>query len=98
MVKVGSFVDLDPPLAGRGNGLRHLWSLIPRVGKYPFDERKTPSNAPQQIACAVTVLNIGWQNAHAEQETKRVDENVALAARDLLARIKALRVNRRAPF
>jgi hypothetical protein len=32
------------------------------------------------------------------QEAERVDEDVALAARDLLARIVALRVERRAPF
>ena len=41
---------------------------------------------------AVAVLNIRGMDAHAEQEAKCVDEDVALAARDLLARIKALRV------
>ena len=39
---------------------------------------------------AVAVLNIGGMDAHAEQEAECVDEDVALAARDLLARIKAL--------
>jgi hypothetical protein len=37
-------------------------------------------------------------NNDAQQEAERVDEDVALAARDPLARIKALRVERRAPF
>jgi hypothetical protein len=33
-----------------------------------------------------------------QQEAERVDEDVPLAARDLLARIVALRVERAAPF
>jgi hypothetical protein len=78
VVKVGSFDDLDPPLAGRGDGLRHVWSPIPGVGKYLFDERKTPSDAPQQFAGAVSILKAGWQNFHAEEEAKRVNEDVAL--------------------
>jgi len=98
VVKVGSFDDLDPPVAGRDNGFRHLRPLIPGIGKYLLNEWEPPSNASQQIACAVTVLNVGWQNPHAEQEAEAIDEDVALAARDLLARIEALRINRRAPF
>jgi hypothetical protein len=34
----------------------------------------------------------------AQQETERIDEDVPLAARDLLACIVALRVERGAPF
>jgi hypothetical protein len=37
-------------------------------------------------------------NDDAQQETKRIDEDVALAARDLLASIEALRVKVFAPF
>ena len=47
---------------------------------------------------AVAVLNICGMDAHAKQEAECVDEDVALAARDLLARIKALPVEGRAPF
>ena len=54
--------------------------------------RRDPRPSPEQA------LYVGGQNAHAKKETERVDEDMALAARDLLARIKALRVNRRAPF
>jgi len=46
----------------------------------------------------IAILNIGCMDAHAEQKAKCVDENMALAARNLLARIKALRVECRAPF
>jgi hypothetical protein len=37
---------------------------------------------------AVAILNICGMDAYAEQEAECVDEDVALAARDLLARIK----------
>ena len=97
-VKVGSFDDFDLPGASRGYRLRHLWPLVSGAGEYPFDERKAPPDAPQQITCAITVLNIGRQDVHTEQKAERVDEDVALATRDLLARIEALRINRRAPF
>jgi hypothetical protein len=68
------------------------------VGEDAFDEGKTFSHAAQQIARAVAVLNVGGQNAHAEQKAERVNEDMALAARDFLARIEALWVDRRAPF
>jgi hypothetical protein len=37
-------------------------------------------------------------NDDVQQETERVDEDMPLAARDLLARIEALRVDRSPPF
>jgi hypothetical protein len=55
MVKVGSFDDLDPPVAGRGDGFRHSWSLISSIGEYRFNEGKAPPDAAQEIMCAVTV-------------------------------------------
>ena len=97
-MRIGSLDDLDPPSAGRGDCLRHFWSLITCIGEYFFDEWKAPPHASQQVVRAVAVLYVGGQNAHAKKETERVDEDMALAARDLLARIEALRVNRRAPF
>ena len=39
----------------------------------------------------IPVLNVGRKNAHAEQETERVDEDMVLAPRDVLARIIPLR-------
>jgi hypothetical protein len=40
----------------------------------------------------------GSMHRHAQQQAERIDENVALATRDLLARIEALRVERGLPF
>lgn len=93
-VKIGAFDNLDLPASRGGDRLRHFRSLVSGIGKYSLDERKPPPHLAQQIACTVTILNIGRQNAHAEQETERVDKDVALAAGDFLARVKPLPVER----
>ena len=43
-------------------------------------------------------LTLEAMDSHAQQQAERIDKDRALAARNLLARIKALRVKRRAPF
>ena len=99
---VGAFDDLDFPAPGRRHDSRHFRPLISRVGEDALDERKAPPRAGQQSARTVAVLNVGGQDAHAEQEAERVDEvehlRGAFAARDLLACIIALAVERRPPF
>lgn len=97
-MQVRSFYDLDLPVAGCRYSVRHFRPLISGIPEYLFDERKAPAHTLQEIACAITVLNIGGQNTYAEQKTERIDEDVALAPRDFLARIEALRINRGAPF
>ena len=97
-VEIGAFDDLDFPASSPGCDFRHFRPLISGIGEDPLDERKTPPRLAQQAACAVTVLNVGRQNAHAEEQAERVDEDVTLAPGDLLARVIALRVERRAPF
>ena len=47
---------------------------------------------------AVAILHIGGMDDDIQQEAERIDEDMPLAARDLLARIIALRVERGAPF
>lgn len=97
-VTVAALDDFDFPRAGPRDGAGHLRALVPGIGEYPFDEWKAAAHAPQQIARAVAILNVGGKNAYAEQQAERIDEDVALAARDLLARVKPLRIDRRAPF
>ena len=65
----------------------------------------TPAWSPgagRQGARTVAVQNVGGQNARAGQEAERVDKverlRGALAARDLLARIIALWIERGPPF
>jgi hypothetical protein len=50
------------------------------------------------LAGTIAILHIGRVDNHAQQEAERIDEDVALASLDLLARIEALRIKRRAPF
>jgi len=97
-MKIAAPDDLHRPVARGGNGVRHLRPLVSGIGKDTLDERKAAARLLQQVTRPVAVLNISGQNAHAEQEAERVDKDVALAARDLLARVEALRINRAAPF
>ena len=97
-MEIRAFDDLYLPASGAGRGFGHFRPLISGIGEDPLDEWKTPPRRAQQIAGAVAVLNVGGQNAHAEQKAERVDEDVTLALRDFLARVIALRVERGAPF
>lgn len=48
--------------------------------------------------CAIAILHVGRMDDDVQEEAQGIDEDVPLAARDLFARIKALRVERGAPF
>src|SRR5882762_4481746 len=95
---IAALDDFDLPASCCGDGLGHFRTLIAGVGENALDERKAPPSPAQQVVGTVAILNVGSMNAHAEQEAECVDEDMALATRDLLARIKALRVECRAPF
>ena len=95
---VAALDDLQGPSAGLGDNLRHLRPLITGVGEDAFDEREGSPRGAQQVARTVAVLQVGRVYGDAQQEAQRVDQDVALATGDFLARIKALRVERRAPF
>ena len=95
---VAAFDDLDLPAAGLGDGRGHLRSLIAGIGEDALDEGEQAPRRTEQVAGAVAILNVGGMDDDAQQEAERVDEDMALATRDLLARIKALRVERGAPF
>lgn len=95
---VAALDDLQGPATCVGDNFRHLWSLIAGIGEDPFNEGEQAARRTEQVAGAVTILHIGGLNADAQQQAERVDQDMALAAGDLLARIEALRVKRRAPF
>ena len=94
---IGSFDDLDLPAARRVDCSRHFRPLISCVGDF-LDEREAPPRLLQQRARAIAILNVGGQDAHAEQEPERIDKDMAFAARDLFAGVEPLWINRRAPF
>ena len=52
----------------------------------------------QRLVGAVAILDVGRVDEDAHEQAERVDQDVALAPRDFLARIVALRVDRGPPF
>jgi hypothetical protein len=93
-MRVGALDDLERPVAGRGDEARGLRPLIAGVGEDALDERESLARPAQKGADAVAVLDLGGVDLDAQQEAERVDENVPLAAGDLLARIVPLRIVR----
>jgi hypothetical protein len=57
-----------------------------------------PARLAQQWFGSVAILDVGRVDHHAQQQTQRIRQDVALAAKGLLARIVARRVERRPPF
>ena len=91
--------DLQRPSAGLGDGRGGFGCLIAAIGEDALDKGKEAAGAPvENERCAVAILHVGRMDDDVQQETERVDENMPLAARDFLARIEALRVERGAPF
>ena len=62
-----------------GNSLGHCRSLVTAVGVDALDEREAAAGPPLHRSGAVSVLNIGGMNDHAQEEAKGIDEDVALA-------------------
>ena len=86
-------------MVGKRRGVRGFWTLVATIGEDALDEGKQAARAlVKHQRNTVAVLNVGGMNGDAQQEAERVDQDMALAAGDLLARIEALRVKRRAPF
>jgi len=98
VVRIAALDDLQGPTTGIGDDLLHLRPLIPGISKDAFDEGKQTARRPQHLASTIAILHVGGVDDHAQQQAERIDEDVALASRDLLACIVALRVERRAPF
>lgn len=94
-----TFDDLDPPRSGRCDRRGQLGPLIVGIGEDAFDEGEAATRAAvEDQPSAITILQVGRVNDDVQQEAERVDENVPLATRDLLARVIARRIERRPPF
>ena len=98
-VQLVALDDLQLPGAGICDGGRRLHPLISGIGEDALDEREEPSGASvENQSRRIAVLDAGGVDGDVQQEAECIDEDVPLAARDLLARIKALRVECGAPF
>ena len=99
LVQFVALDDFDDPAAGAGRGVCDAWPLIAGIGEDALDEGKETAralveNQPRPVA----ILHVGGMDDDVQEKAERIDKDVPLAARDLLARIKALRVERGAPF
>jgi hypothetical protein len=63
--------------------------LVAAVRVDALDEGEQPTRPAQQIEGAVAVLNVGGMDDDVQKKAERIDEDMALAAFDFLARIKA---------
>lgn len=97
-MQVASLDDLQSPATGIGDDLGHLRLLIAGISENTLDKGEQPPRPAEQVAGAIAVLHIGGLNADAQQEAERIDQDMALAPGDFLARVIPLRVKRRAPF
>ena len=94
-----AFDDLDGPCARLCERRRELRPLIVGVGEDAFDEGEAAARATvEDQRSAIAILQVGRVDDDVQQEAERVDENVPLADRDLLARVIARRIDRRPPF
>ncbi len=97
-MSIGALHDLDFPASCRANHRGGLCARISSIGEDAFDEGKARSCLVQKVSCCVSVLYVCGQNDDVQQKAERIDKDVALSSRDLLACVIALRVQSRAPF
>ena len=91
--------DFQFPATRLGDDGRRLRSLIASIGEDALDEGKQVARAPvEHPSGAIAILDVGGMNDDIQEQPERVDQDVPLAARDLLARVIALRIDRRPPF
>jgi hypothetical protein len=91
--------DLKHPTTRACSRSRGARSLIAGIGEDALDKGKEAAGASiENQPRPVAVLNVGGMDDDVQQEAERIDQDMALAPGDLLARIKPLRVKRGAPF
>ena len=95
---LGLLDHLDFP-SRPGDGLGQLWAAVGAVGEDCFQEREQPAGAlVKHQHGAVAVLQVGRVNHRRKDQTKGIDQEMALLAFDLLSRIITWRVDRDPPF
>lgn len=96
---VRSLDDVDGKLRHHlCDSLAELCALIACVGKQLDQEWILPEQTGQHENPAVPILHVRRMHHSVQQKTYRVDQDVALAAFDLLASVITDRVNHTPPF
>jgi hypothetical protein len=99
LCRIGALDDRDADLAAdAAQSVLELRSLVAAVGIELEQERMQAEQRAHQQHAAVAVLEVGGMHEGMEQQTLRIDEEVTLLALDLLARIKARRIDAALPF
>ena len=93
-----AFDDLELPCACFGDGRGHDRSLIAAISEDALDKGEQATGSTQQQSRAVAVLHVSRMDHDVQEKAERIDQDVALAARDLFARVEPLRIDRRPPF
>ena len=73
-------------------------SGVGAVGEQFLEERELSEHCGQQRQPAVAILNIGGRNQRVQQQTQRIDEDVALLAFDQLAGVEPMGIDAGPPF
>jgi len=97
-MEVGTLDDFQRPQTGRCDRLRHPGALVSAIGIDALDEGEAAAGVAQHGRRPVAILDIGRMDGDAQQQAERIDEDVALAAFDLLARVIPRRIERDPPF
>jgi hypothetical protein len=94
-MKLAALDDLQRPRAGLCAGGCRPQSQIAGIGEDALDEGEEVTRAlVEDKVRPVAILVIGRVDDDVQQQADRVGEDMPLAARDLLARIEALQVER----
>lgn len=97
MVRALDDLDLDPA-TGALQTILEQGALIAAVGVELDQKRVTAEQPAHQQKSAVAVLDVGGMDDRLHQQTEGIDKDMPLLAFDLLACIKAGRINRAPPF
>ena len=91
--------DFDDPVAALRGGQCGARSLIAGIGEDAQDEREQRARAlVENKRRTIAILDVCAMHRGAQQQAKRIYENVALLALDLFSRIVTMRINARPPF
>jgi len=89
-VQLVAFDDLDDPTTCAGCGRCDARPLVAGIGEDAFDKGKQCAGVLIEHQCrAVAILDVGGMDGDAQEEAERVDQDVPLAAFDLLTRVVA---------
>jgi hypothetical protein len=90
--------DLEQPRARPGHDGLYLAALIACIRDDPLQKGEAPSRLSQQRLGPIPILHARGMHGDGQEQAERVGQDVALAAKDLLARVIPGRVERGPPL